>query len=337
MSNEDKQTRLTSAEISNLWSTYINDSLVVCVLSHFLETAEDEEVRPLLQETIKVASSHLRVLEELYQQEGISVPKAFPVDEHVNLNAPRLFSDIFYLEYIHHMSKFGLSSHASAIAISSRNDIRQMFESFIGDGIGLNKKVTDLMKSKGVYIRPPYMNYPKQVDFVEKQNFLTGWFGKRRPLLGMEVCHLYITSLHNEIGKSTLLGFAQVAKDKELKSYFMRGAELCSKILNQTHDVFQDSNVPASMTWDSNVSDSTEAPYSEQLMLFLVSSLSLLGISAYGIALSMSIRHDLGGLYTSFIYRATAYAEDGANLLIERGWMEQPPGFLDRDAIIKGS
>lgn len=31
----------------------------------------------------------------------------------------------------------------------------------------------------------------------------------------------------------------------------------------------------------------------------------------------------------------TKYAEDGANLLIKNGWMEQPPTFDDRDKLAK--
>lgn len=192
------------------------------------------------------------------------------------------------------------------------------------------------MKKKGVYIRPPYMNYPKKVEFVDKQTFLTGWLGKKRPLLGNEVNHLYMTSLHNEIGKSTILGFAQVAQDQELKSYFHSGAQLCGKILREAHDVLAESDVPNSMTWDSTVSDSTIPPYSDRLMLFLVSVLSQLGIAAYGMALSLSMRRDVGAMYSSFIVRALTYSEDGAQMIIDRGWLEQPPMFADRDKLIKG-
>jgi len=32
-----------------------------------------------------------------------------------------------------------------------------------------------------------------------------------------------------------------------------------------------------------------------------------------------------------------AYAEDGANIMIDNGWLEQPPGAADRDLLAKGN
>lgn len=187
MKDEASKTGLTSAEISNLWNTYMNDSLVICILTHFLHTVEDKEIVPYLKETIQIATSHLRDIEDLFTKEKTVKPKAFPVENHVNLSAPRLFSDMFYMEYMLHMSKFGLTSHAAALAISAREDIRKLYESFIHQAVGINQKIIELMKSKGVFIRPPYMSYPTEVDYIKKQDFLTGFFGRRRPLLGVEV------------------------------------------------------------------------------------------------------------------------------------------------------
>lgn len=335
MEASHKTVNLTSAEISNLWSTYMNDSLVICVLTHFLNTVEDRDAVPVLEKGIGLARSHTDDIKVIFDREGIARPKAFPVEEHVDLSAPRLFSDIFYMEYLQHMSKVGLMSHSSALATSSRKDIRLLFEKFMGQAAEINHAITELMISKGIYIRPPYMNYPKSVDFVEKQNFLTGWLGKRRPLLGVEVSHLYLTSYHNQVGKSSLHGFAQVARDQDLREYFLSGAQLSAKILTEAHEILQESNIPDSMTWDVNVSESTVPPFSDQLMLFLVLALSQLGISAYGTALSTNMRRDLGGIYLNFLLKAIAYSEDGAQMIINRGWMEQPPTFTDRERLIK--
>ncbi|MFP7736550.1 DUF3231 family protein, partial [Priestia aryabhattai] len=103
----NKASRLTSAEISNLWNTYMNDSLNICMVTHFLQTVEDSDVKPLLEETINVAQGHLVEIETIFQQEGIPKPVGFPVEKHVKLNAPRLFTDVFYMAYLLHMSKFG--------------------------------------------------------------------------------------------------------------------------------------------------------------------------------------------------------------------------------------
>lgn len=58
-----KTIRLTSAEIANSWHTYMYDSMVECVMTHFKQTAEDAEVRAVVEKMIQVVQNHLRALE----------------------------------------------------------------------------------------------------------------------------------------------------------------------------------------------------------------------------------------------------------------------------------
>ncbi|ANB61463.1 DUF3231 family protein [Anoxybacteroides amylolyticum] len=332
-----KTIRLTSAEIANSWHTYMYDSMVESVMTHFKQTAEDAEVKLMVEKMLETVQKHLHTLEKLFCEEGIAKPDGFPVEKHVHMDAPKLFSDVFYLEYINQMTQFKISSHMTSIVMASRHDIQRLFTEFIQEAIELNGNVRTMMKEKGVHIRPPYMEYPKKVDYVEKQNFLTGWLGRRRPLLAVEAAYLVMNSMNNEIAKSTLTGFAQVTKDPEIRNFFIRGQRVTSDIIISIFDVLQENDIPASMTWDTVVNDSTVAPFSEQLMLFLIHTLSGIGMAMYGQALSLTMRRDLAALYLSFMGKAGAYAEDGVNLMIERGWLEQPPHFLDRQRLIKES
>jgi Protein of unknown function (DUF3231) len=53
---EDKTNiQLTAPEMAALWTQYINDTQAVCMMSYFLETVEDEEVRPLTKIFTKTA------------------------------------------------------------------------------------------------------------------------------------------------------------------------------------------------------------------------------------------------------------------------------------------
>jgi hypothetical protein len=307
----------------------MNDSMVTCILTHFLDTVEDNEIKQVIEKALCIATNHLRELEKIYEQEGIVKPTAFPVKDHVIPHAPRLFSDLFYLEYIRHMVRFGLTSHTSSISISIRNDLHELFTNFLDHATELDRFVKEVMLSKGVYTRTPYMHYPSKVDFVEKQTFLTGWFGKRRMLLSVEATHLITNCISNELGKVTLLGFSQVMKDVEIRNYFIRGIRMTKTIVNSIHDVLQESDIPTTMLWDTSITDSTTAPFSEQLMTSIVNSLSAIGIATYGSSMSMCFRHDLVAFYSSYIVKAGAYGEDGLNLMIERGWLEQPPTFLN--------
>ncbi|NGY93805.1 DUF3231 family protein [Bacillus megaterium] len=115
----------------------------------------------------------------------------------------------------------------------------------------------------------------------------------------------------------------------------MRGTKITSDILYNTHKTLHESDIPASMTWDTCVTSSTIAPYSEQIMLLFCECIVCPWSCNIWSAMSLSIRHDLAALYSKFIMKSGVYAEDGANMLIERSWMEKPPQFIDRDKLIR--
>ncbi|MCH1624212.1 DUF3231 family protein [Ferdinandcohnia quinoae] len=335
MNEKEKIIKLTCAEISSLWATYMNDCMVICVMTHFSETVEDSEVKQIVEETIQIAQKHKSTIKDIFINEGIAVPNGFEIDKDVVHNAPKLFSDIFYLNYVLQMSKFGVTSHTAGLTLAARKDIRQMYDDFIDDTSQLFQDVVDCLEGKGVFVRMPYMNYQKEVTYVDEKKFLTGWFGRRRALLGVEVTHLTMNAINNEIGRATCTGFSQVAKDKELRDYFLRGKHVCAHLLSSIQDVLEESDVPTAMSWDQSVTASTEAPFSDQLMLYIVGELSNLGIAAYGNGIATSMRRDIASMYLGFMSKTGAYGEDGLNLMIERNWMELPPQFDDRDKLAK--
>ena len=327
MINKVDIVRLTSAEISVLWATNINISVVICLMTHFIETCTDPEILIRLEETKHLAQKHKNDLEQLFLKESIIVPEGFKAEKHVVPKAPKLFSDIYYIQCVLQMSKFGVASHTASLTIAAREDVRMLFKNLMDDVSQLYNNVVTSMQEKGIYVRMPFMNYPSQIDFVNKENFMTGWFGRRRSLLGIEVTHLLINAVQNDMGMHMCTGFSQVTKDSELQEYFLRGKNLCKHILSSIHDTLEESEVPAAVTWDQGVTTSTIPPFSEQLMLFVIGMLSNLGIGAYGMGLSTTMRRDISAMYANFITKTGAFAEDGMNLLIERKWMEQPPQF----------
>lgn len=257
------------------------------------------------------------------------------MEQHVVRNAPKLFSDVFYLQYVLQMARFGVASHTTGLTLSAREDIRQMYNEFMGHTSLLYQHAVDCMLSKGVFLRIPNMNYPNGIDFVDKQKFLTGWFGRRRALLGIEVTHLTVNAVNNAMGRATCIGFSQVAKDNEIRDYFKRGKQVCIHVISTIHDVLDESDVPMTMSWDHSVTNSTEAPFSDQLMLYIVGELSNIGLAAFGAGISTSMRRDIVSMYLGLMSKSGAYGEDGMNLMIERGWLEQPPQFPDREKLVK--
>ena len=88
------------------------------------------------------------------------------------------------------------------------------------------------MLKQGTYVRPPYISTPDKVDFVEKQHFLAGFFGKKRSITSVEVSHLFFNIQTNYVGKALITGFAQTAQNEEVKQFLLRGKQLSQKYID---------------------------------------------------------------------------------------------------------
>lgn len=58
--------RLTAAEIAMLWTQYINDTVSLCVNSHFLAKVEDEEVRPVIEFAFNGSKQNISFLNDFF-------------------------------------------------------------------------------------------------------------------------------------------------------------------------------------------------------------------------------------------------------------------------------
>ena len=58
-------------------------------------------------------------------------------------------------------------------------------------------------------------------------------------------------------------------------------------------------------------------------------------IRSYANGASVSGRRDIGALYAKFLMDISLYVEDGAEIMIDHGWMEKPPEAIDRDELVK--
>lgn len=113
----------------------------------------------------------------------------------------------------------------------------------------------------------------------------------------------------------------------------VRAKEIATKHIEVFHDFLNKSDVPTPMTWDGEVTDSTVAPFSDKLMMFHVSAINAVGLADYGDALGTTVRLDLSTSYARLMAETGKFGEDGANIMIDNGWMEQPPQADDRKAL----
>jgi len=336
--NTDRETvhhaRLTSAEVANLWSQYLNDSLAVCFIKHSLTRAQDPDVRSVLEFAQKLSLGHLEQVKQFFGQEGYDLPVGFTDEDIVNPNAPALFSDDFLLYYFYVMSLLGMTSYAGALSTSTRKDQREYFSQCNEETMQLFNKIVDLMVQKGLYVRPAVLHAPQAADTVEKQHYLAGWLGKERPLNAIEISSIFFNMVKIEVKIVLEMAFGQVAQSEAVRKYMQRGVKMCQSQFTELSRRLSEDDLPLPRKWESEITDSVIAPFSDKMMLFHIVMMISASAAFYGAGLSVSQRKDLAVQYMKLTTEVGLFAEDGVNLLIKNGWMEQPPGAIDRQKLM---
>ncbi|MEW8970964.1 MAG: DUF3231 family protein [Mesobacillus sp.] len=333
--SEEQKINWTSGEIGNLWNIYMANSMATCMFRHFLMNVEDEEIKDCLVTADQLSRNILSQLKELFKREGIAIPMGFSVEKDVNVNVPRLFSDSFYLNYLDMMVKYGALYYSIALPGFSKMDLRHSITDINISTLHLSNKVTEMMLNKGLHVRAPSIPTMNEVSFVEKQSFFNGYFGIKRPLSAMEITHLFLNIQVNAIKTILVMGFSQVAKNEEVRNYFLRGKKINIKQHNTLSQIMYKEDLPVSIPSQFMITDSTEAPYSDKLMIFHISNLSSAKVRNFGDSIAVSPRHDLGATYARFLLETANFAEDGGNIQIENEWMERQPGNVDRNQLAK--
>lgn len=332
--NHETITNLTCGEIASLWETYQFETLSYCGIMYFLQHVEDEEIKTLLKKTLEVKVKRIEKVKELLTEEGHSIPVGFTEGD-VNLKAPRLFSDELYLDYLLHTFQMEFYSYNWSMVTAVKLSIQQFYKKVMQDTMQLEMEAKELSKQKGLFVKAPEVPTIKHVSYVKKDSFLTGWFGKRRPLLATEISEMVFNAKRNVLGHAVITAFSQVTETKEVRDFFIKGRDISEKNVRVFTDKLKEDYLPSAVLGKiDQVTTSTESPFSERLMMNFITTLIASSIGEYGLSMSMSPRHDIGVMYTRLIAEIAAYANEGANIMINNAWMEEPPMAADRKKLV---
>ena len=334
MANTHETIKLTAAEISYLWTTYLSDTMSVCVFKYFLQHIDDPDIKELINHSLDLSFQNVEIIKGIFVQEEIAVPQGF-TDQDVNLKAKRLFSDIFYLQYLKNIAIGGLAGYSRMLPNIFRKDIKRFYSKALTASIELENEVTMLLLEKGLAKRTPFIPYPDKVEFIKRQSFFLEGLGHREALSGTEITHLHFNIETNQLGAAISTGFSQVAQTKQARSYFIRGKEIALKHTRVFRDYLEKNSLPAPGGIQQEVSESTEFIFSDKLMMFHYSMMIYAGIGNYGIAISESQRSDLVIDYSRLNAEVLKYSEDGVNIMVANEWLEQPPLSTDRQELFK--
>lgn len=325
--------KLTSSEVSQLWTAYMNSSMSKCLFTYFLEIVEDTEIQSVIKDGLELSETHIQKLTVIFQKEGHPVPYGFHVEEDVNTSAPRLFSDNFILFFSQNMGRPALNFYALSKTLVVRSDIDSYFSECLLELRDFDTMAKSLLLSKGLYIRSPYVAPPNEVNFVKDQNWMADLLGKKRPLSVIEITNIFSNFQNNALGYATMMGYSQVAQSKEVGEFMVRGREIAFKHMKVLGSLLEEDNLPAPMTWDIGITDATTAPFSDKMMMFMTTALIALSIGYYATSMATSMRKDLPLHYVKLSAEIGSYALDGANIMIQNGWLEEPPLSVNRDQL----
>lgn len=332
---EKSNIKLTTAEIATLWKTYIQNTAVRCFYKHCLQYLQDEEIKSIIVEVVVLVETVIGKIETIFEKENFPIPKGFS-DKDIELSAPALYTDLFALSFVYRGGQVIIPHYANTLSRVTRIDIYNFLAECLYSETELHKKALNLMLSKGLYDRPPNIEYPKNVEFVEHQpSLINTLLGEKRPLNTLEITELFIEIERNAIGLILLLGLIQVTKDKEVKDYLLKGKKLSEKQIDTFDKLLKEDDHFSGFPLTMEVTNSTTSPFSDRLILFIISSANQIAVSALGDALAVSMRKDLTAHYSLIIAEVMKYGDEGLKLLIERGWMEQPPQPIDRKDFYK--
>ncbi|WP_341352470.1 DUF3231 family protein [Cytobacillus praedii] len=284
--------RLSSAEITNLWTHYIRESMAICVSKYALKNIEDTDIRSTFESALRISNNHIQKLKKFFTQEKFPIPNGF-TDEDVNLKAPPLFTDNFWLMYIYGMTMHGSSLFSLAFNSSARQDLRDFYYKCVNDAMNLYNMSLDLLISKGLYEKSPYFSTPQKIDNIKNLSYVTDVVGKKRPLNSMESGNIYFNLKKSMLTKALVLGFSKVCKSNEIRKFMDTGLQVANKHIGLFSSLLIENDLHVPKLMDSEVTNSSIAPFSDKLMLFHTGSLFGIAISYYGYAGIMSMRADL--------------------------------------------
>lgn len=329
---DKEKLKLTSSEIGSLWGEYVNGTMTDVVNRYMVSIVEDESIKAIFEEAIKTFEQQKKQIATFMENEGFPVPIGF-TESDLNKGAERLFTDIFCLNYLHIMTLHGLLGHITVLGVSVRKDLRDFYDSCDNDAKRMYHQTIELLLEKGNFQRDPLFYPAKNPEFISSEDFTDGLFGKGRRLTGTEIISISLNLKKSIMTKTLSIGFSQVTQTKEVRKFLEDSEKTADHQIQTFAKIMHTDNLPAPKSWETEVTTSTDSPFSDKLMLYHIGFLFQAAQVYHGTGLASAMRTDLVTTYEGIILKNLMVTKKWFDLMVQNKWLEQPPLAPNRKEI----
>lgn len=331
---ETEKLKLTSSEIGSLWGEYINGTATDVVNRYMYSIIEDEAIKAVFYDALQTFEKQKKQIKSFFENEGFPVPIGFNESD-LYLGKQRLFTDAFCLNYLHVMTLHGLIGHITAFGISVRKDLREFYDSCDNDAKKMYHQTMELLLEKGLFQRDPLFYAYDHPQYVTSKDFKDGYFGKGRTLSATEIISISFNLKKSILAKALSIGFGQAAESKEVRKFLTDSEKTADGQIKALAKIMQADNLPVPKSLETEVSISTDSPFSDKLLMYHIGFLFQAAQTYHGTGLASSMRTDLVTTYESIILQNLMVTKNWFDIMVKNRWLEQPPLAPNRPEIAK--
>jgi len=330
-----KKRSLSSTELGALWMTYQKKTMILRMLEYFIEVAEDKKAKKLMEGLRKGLDPKVEEIKQLFQEEGAAVPFGFTSSD-VNLQAPKLYDNGFDIMLCRILKEISMGLYTLHLTMAYREDIIKLYRELSALTQNYYEQFTNYLMEEDILPAPNFINMPKTVDYITDKAYLKGTnvLGQKRKLNTIEYGYIYHGIETNIVGMQMITGFAQCAKNEDAKKYFLKGKSISKNILAEMGNILINDDIYAPATPGGNITTSTEAPFSDKLMMFCTYLMCNFSLGGQSFGAGFSLRNDVNLKLALLAKDVYEYTREGVIVMIDHGWLEEPPG-MNRDQISK--
>jgi hypothetical protein len=321
---DENNLKLTSSEIGTLWGEYVNGTMTDVVNRYMFSIVEDEKIKAIFENAINTFGKQKQQIVTFLESEGFPVPIGFTESDFFK-DKQRLFTDIFCLNYLHTMTLHGLLGHTTSLAVSVREDLRRFYDSCDNDAKKMYHQTIELLLEKGSFQRDPLFYPAKNPEYISDKDFTDGFFGKGRKLAATEIISISFNLKKSIMAKTLSIAFSQVAQTKEVRKFLTDSQNTSDQQIKTLSKIMQADNLPVPKSWETEVTTSTDSPFSDKLMLYHIGFLFQAAQNYHGTGLASAMRTDLVTAYEGTILKNLMVTKNWFDLMVQNKWLEQPP------------